>query len=412
MRILIVSQWFSPEPVMKGITFARELQRLGHDIEVITGFPNYPGGKLYPGYSIRPYQVEMIEGIRVIRVVMFPSHDSSAIKRLLTHGSFAVSALLIGGWISRKPDVIYTYDTPLTAGVVSVMLSWLKRAPMIFDLQDLWPDTIVATSKMNNPRFINMLQKICNWVFTRASCVVVLSPGFAKTLEKRGIGQDHIRVIPNWCDENELRLEAHAETALEMRAEQHFNVVFAGSMGKGQALETVLRAAQIVAQHNPRVQFLLVGSGVELEHLKTLAKDVGLTNVRFLSRRPMSEIGRVLYYANVLLVHLKDEDLFAVTIPSKTQAYLSVGKPVLMAVRGDAADLIHNAQAGIACQPENPQALADAVLQLSQKSSDELKIMGQNGARYYQNMLSVKVGTLAFLEVFQDVLEQRQRGLV
>jgi colanic acid biosynthesis glycosyl transferase WcaI len=407
MRILIVSQWFSPEPVMKGITFARELCRLGHEVEVITGFPNYPGGKVYAGYRIRPFEVEIIEGIRVIRVAMYPSHDASALKRLLTHGSFAVSALLIGGWIARKPDVIYTYDTPLTAGVISVLLGWLKRAPMIFDLQDLWPDTIGATSKLSNPRLLAFLQSVCHWVYARAKKVVVLSPGFAKTLEKRGIAKDHIRVIYNWCDETELNLKENADTAIEMQAEQHFNLVFAGSMGKGQGLETVIRAAKLVETKNPRVQFLLVGSGVELEHLKIVSRELNVNNLRFLLRRPMTQIGQVFYYADALLVHLKDEPLFAVTIPSKTQAYLSVGKPVIMAVRGDAAELIIDANAGITCEPENPQALADAVLHLAELPKNQLLQLGENGAKYYRNALSVRVGTQAFINVFQEAIKER-----
>lgn len=405
MRILIVSQWFSPEPVMKGITFARELCRLGHEVEVITGFPNYPGGKVYAGYRIRPFEVEIIEGIRVIRVAMYPSHDASVLKRLLTHGSFAVSALLIGGWIARKPDVIYTYDTPLTAGVISVFLGWFKRAPMIFDLQDLWPDTIGATSKLSNPRLLGFLQSVCHWVYARAKKVVVLSPGFAKTLEERGIPKDHIRVIFNWCDETELTLKENADTAIEMQAEQHFNLVFAGSMGKGQGLETVIRAAKLVELKNPWVQFLLVGSGVELEHLKIVSRELNVNNLRFLPRRPMTQIGQVFYYADVLLVHLKDEPLFAVTIPSKTQAYLSVGKPVIMAVRGDAADLIIDANAGITCEPENPQALADTVLHLAELPKNQLLQLGENGANYYRNALSVRVGTQAFINVFQEAIQ-------
>jgi colanic acid biosynthesis glycosyl transferase WcaI len=406
MRILILTQWFHPEPVMKGITLARALRDLGHEVEVLTGFPNYPTGKLYHGYRFSPCQIEEIDGIRVVRVLLFPSHDTSALKRLLTHGSFAISALFLGGFLTRKPDVIYTYDTPMTAGVVSIILGFFKRAPMVFDLQDLWPDTIFASGMIKNQGVINSLQAVCRWVFKRAAHVVVLSPGFAKKLEERGIPKDHISVIYNWCDETEIKLEEDADTALEMGADGRFNVVFAGSMGPAQGLVTVIRAAKMVELQNPRVQFVFVGSGTELESLKQLVLQMGLGNVRFLPRRPMAQIGRVFQYADVLLVHLKDEALFAVTVPSKTQAYLSVGRPILMAVAGDAAELIRSAGAGVSCAPENAQELAKTVLEMAAMPVPELQALGRNGQAFYQTSLSLRVGAQKFEEVFQRVVQR------
>lgn len=405
MRILLVSQWCDPEPTFKAVLFARALQEKGHQVQILTGFPNYPGGKVYPGYRIKAFQREWQQGVEILRVPLYPSHDGSSRKRILNYGSFMVMALLYGLFRVRRSDVIYCYHPPLTAGIAAALLAKLRRIPLVYDVQDLWPDTLGATGMMQNPRLLERIGKLCNWVYRQSAQVVVLSPGFKQRLLERGVPAAKLEVIYNWCDEAQIRLERNPEQGEDWGLSGRFNVVFAGTMGKAQALETVLEAAKLLEGHT-EIQFVLVGGGIEVDSLKAQAKRLGLQNVRFLPRLPVDRIGQVLGWADVLLVHLKNDPLFKITIPSKTQAYLSVGKPILMAVGGDADVLLEQAQAGLCCPPEQPEALAQAVLELAAKSFQERQDIGQRGKAYYYNHLSLETGTQHFVRVFEKVVRR------
>jgi glycosyltransferase involved in cell wall biosynthesis len=396
MRILLLTQWFDPEPIFKGAPFARALRDLGHEVEVLTGFPNYPGGKLYPGYRLELYQREDLDGIPVHRVWLYPSHDQSALRRIANYASFALSAALIGPWVTRRPDVVYVYHPPGSIALAAAAF----RAPFVYDIQDLWPDTLAATGMLNHPHLLKLIGLWSALTYKLARHLVVLSPGFRERLIARGVPAGKIDVIPNWCDEQQAVPGAPA-SAEELGMAGRFNVMFAGTMGKAQALDTVLEGARLLKERVPRVQFVLIGGGIEVERLQARAAELELTNVRFLPRRPVSEIGPIMQLADVLLVHLSDDPLFAITIPSKTQAYMAVGKPILMAVPGDAADLVATAGAGVACPPEDPAALAASVEKLATLPPAELAAMGERGRTYYQQELSLAVGARRFEQIFE-----------
>lgn len=401
MKILLLTQWFDPEPTFKGLVFAKQLVAEGHDVEVITGFPNYPGGKLYAGYKQRWLTKEVIDGVKINRVPLYASHNDSGLKRALNYISFAVTSCLFGLFLAKKADVLYAYHPPLTVGMSAIFISFFRRIPVVYDIQDMWPDTLQATGMLNNKKALAFVARICQWIYRQAAALVVLSPGFKKLLLERGVPESKIDVIYNWCDASALI--QHEQPQIPIGMENRFNIVFAGTMGKAQALNAVLQAAAIVQTKNVNVQFVFVGGGVEVDNLKSLAKNLHLQNVLFIPRMPMNEVGQVLAAAQVLLVHLRNDPLFAITIPSKTQAYMAVGKPILMAVSGDAANLVEQAECGLAVQPENEHLIADAVLSFAAMSQKELLAMGQRGAIYYQEEISLAVGTHKFVEVFKRV---------
>jgi glycosyltransferase involved in cell wall biosynthesis len=404
MRILILSQWFDPEPTFKGLLFARELAARGHDVEVLTGFPNYPGGDVYPGYRIRPWVREQIDGVSILRVALYPSHDKSAVRRALNYTSFAISAAFIGTALIRKPDVVYVYHPPATVAFAAMVIGFCRRAPFVYDIQDLWPDTVAASGMMSSPAAFNLLAKWCNFVYRRARHIVVLSPGFKQQLAHRGVRPAKIDVIYNWCADTTIQPTVPAPDLVStLGLSGYFNVMFAGTMGTAQALDSVLDAAALCPDTLPNVQFVFVGAGVERDRLEKKAGDLGLTNVRFLPRQPMSAMGAVLGLADVLLVHLKDHPLFSITIPSKTQAYMASGKPILMAVRGDAAQLVTQSGGGLVCEPENPRSIADTVARLAGMSPEERRSMGEAGKRFYDEQLSLKTGVTKFEALFARI---------
>ena len=412
MRILLLMQWFDPEPTFKGLVFAKKLSEYGHEVEVLTGYPNYPGGKIYPGYSIKPMQVEVMDGIRVTRIPLYPSHDSSAIRRIATYVSFGMSSCLAGLLAVRKPDVIYANGPPPTVGIAAAVVARLRKAPFVFDIQDLWPDSLSATGMMDDPRALRAVGWVCDAMYRSAARIVVPAPGIRDRLIARGVAASKISVIYNWCAESSIAPagERDAESMPEVATKKHsgtFDVLFAGTMGKAQALDALLDAGEILKCENPAVRLLLMGGGIEVERLKRAVAERALTNVQLLPRVPMSEVGEVLSRADALIVHLKDDPLFRMAIPSKTQAYMAAGKPVIMAVAGDAARMIRESEAGVCAQPEHARSIADAIQQLATMGSDRLLKMGQSGRRYYRENLSLDVGARRFIETFESMLRVR-----
>lgn len=401
MRILILSQWFDPEPTFKGLLFAQELERRGHQVEVLTGFPNYPGGKLYPGYRLRFWQRERMGGISVLRVPLYPSHDRSVLGRVANYGSFAVSAAL-GSLFVTRPDVIYVYHPPATLGLPALLAKLWHRVPIVYDIQDLWPDTVAASGMMRNQTVLRLLNGWCRFVYSHADRIAVLSPGMKASLISRGVPEGKIETIYNWCDESAVG--GNGELPATLGSGGDFTIVFAGTMGFAQALDTVLDAAQICARTVPHSRFIFIGGGVDRERLERRARALSLTNVRFIPRQPVSEIGRYLSAADVLLVHLRDDPLFRITIPSKTQAYMAAGKPILMAVRGDAADLVARSGGGIVCEPNDAASIAGAVESLASCNSERLAEMGQAGQEFYTRELSLIAGADSFERVLREAV--------
>jgi glycosyltransferase involved in cell wall biosynthesis len=402
MKILILSQWCHPEPDLKALTFARELVKKGHSVQILTGFPNYPGGKVYPGYKIKWSQREVIDGIEIIRVPLYPSHDQSGMKRILNYLSFAFSAALLGVFRVKSADVMYVYHPPATVGIPALFIKFFRRIPVVYDIQDMWPDTLVATGMINNKWILQMVSWYCSIVYRSVDRITLLSKGFKRKLVERGVDADKIEVIYNWP--NPFQLPGHADRSVIAGADKKFTILFAGTMGRAQALDKVLVAASILKQRGDNsIQFAFLGGGICLEELKAQKEQLALDNVVFLNRVSNNEVGKYLAAADALLVHLKDDALFKITIPSKTQAYLQAGKPVIMAVGGDADEMIHESRAGVCCPPEDPEQLAAAALRLSQLDPAQLEKMGKDAKAYFNDHLAIEHGVERFLKVFEEV---------
>lgn len=407
-RLLFVAQWFDPEPnPNKGLAFAERLHDLGFEVEVVTGFPNYPGGKVYEGYRIRPMVRRQVGNVRLTRLALYPSHGSSRIGRSLNFLSFFASALVYLTFFARRTDVILAYHPPITVGVAAVVAGFFRRIPVVVDVQDMWPDTLRATGMINSERLLALIGRVCRWTWRRMDRVIAQSEGFRRLLIERGVAPDRIRLIHNWGDETNLVTGALAPPAA-FAEPGRFRVLFAGNMGIAQALDTVLDTAAQLGPAHPHIEFCFLGAGLEAERLKQAAAARGLGNVRFFPRVSKAEVGPWLAAADVLLVHLKDDPLFAITVPSKTQAYLAAGRPILMAVAGDGAELIRASGGGLAVPPEDSAALAAAVLELAALDPAERARMGARSRAFYERELAFEKGTRAFAEVLRAAIAARR----
>ena len=402
MKILLLTQWFEPEPTFKGLLFAQSLRDQGHDVEVLTGFPNYPGGKVYKGYKISVYQKDIIDGITIHRAPLYPSHDSSAIKRVLNYLSFAIGAFIIGLIKTKRIDVVYSYHPPLTTSISAYLLGLFKRVPFVIDVQDLWPDTLSATGMLNNKYILYFVGKVCDFIYKKAAKIVVLSPGFKYCIASRGVPTKKIEIIYNWC--NEPLINDFEDSKVKLPDNGKLNLVFAGNLGYAQGLSTIVNAAEILQIDDVNVNVVLLGDGVAKLKAIESSKSKALTNLYFIPRVPMRQVGSVLDKADMLLVHLTNNELFQITIPSKTQAYLAIGKPIIMGVSGDAADLINESNSGFTCEPDNPISLAATIKKLSLLSNSQRSEMGNNGRDFYYKKLSLKIGVSKFIHIFKNII--------
>lgn len=386
MRILILSQYYPPEPDIRVHPLARELAARGHQVTVITGFPNYPAGKIYAGYRQKLWQWERYGGMRVLRLPLFPSHDRSAVRRSLNYLSFAMSASLLGPLLCGKADVMWVYHPPLTIGIPAWWIGLLRRVPFVYEIQDMWPETVAATGMINSSSCaIRCLGHLAKFIYRRVAAISVISPGFKTNLVAKGVPAEKIQVIPNWVDENLYRpVPRDAALAARHGLSGKFNVVFGGNLGAAQALQNVLAAA-VLLRDLPDLQFVFIGDGVEDQALRKQVDADGLENVRFIGRQPAESMALFLALADVALVHLRRDPLFEITIPGKTTAYLACGRPILCAVAGDAATMVRRAGAGLTCTPEDPVALAQTVRELYALPEKQREAMGQSGRKAFLN---------------------------
>jgi glycosyltransferase involved in cell wall biosynthesis len=394
MRILYLTQWFEPEPnIIKGTAFVRALQAAGHEVTVVTGFPNYPTGRIYPGYRLRPWHREDLGGVRVVRLPLYPSHDLSALRRSLNFLSFFLSLLAYCLLRAGRYDLAYAYHPPITVGFAAALAGCVRRLPYVLDVQDLWPDTVATTGLRGAARLARPIGIVCAFVYRRSTSIVAQSDGMRFALAQRGVPAEKLTTIRNWAGDETL-LPGPRRGA---DTDERFSLVYAGNFGRAQGLATVVEAAEILARRRQDIEIRLIGDGVEAPELRARAR--GISGLSFEDRVSPDRIAEQLGRSAALLLHLRDEPLFHITIPSKTQAYLAAGRPIVAGVGGEAADLLRRSGAAFVVAPGDPQALAAAIAELADLPRERRDRMGRAGRAFYLANLSFAAGVAATREV-------------
>lgn len=386
-RVLFLTQWFEPEPVMKGLQFARGLAEAGYEVEVATGFPNYPTGKLAAGYRLRPHMAEAMGGLRVHRLFLIPSHDTSSLGRAANYLSFFLSAVVFCLLRGGRFDAIYVYHPPITVGLAAAVSGLFTRTPFVLDVQDLWPDSVAVSGMRGAERLGGVLGWLCGFVYRRAALVVGQSRAMTERLIERGVSRTRAATIFNWADEDAARRRGEYDVG-PLAFDGRFNIVFGGNLGRVQGLETLVRAAHLAGKEAPEIQLTIVGDGVERAGLADLIAEIGSTNVQLIPGVPRTQIGDIFAAADVLVLHLLDDPLFAMTIPSKTQFYMAMGKPVLVGVRGEAAEVVTGCGAGVSVPPQDVTAMAAAMVGMARLPPAELAEMGRRARDAYETRFS------------------------
>lgn len=384
MRILVITQYFWPENFRVN-DLVKEFVERGHQVMVLTGIPNYPAGKTFEAYRDDPAAFSKFEGVSVVRVPMLP-RGAGSFRLILNYLSFVVGAAVWGTWRLRNIafDVIFVFEpSPVTVGLPAVLLSKLKNAPVVFWVLDLWPETLAALGVLRSTQVLTSVGRMVRFIYDSCTLVLGQSRGFLDSIAKYCTDKTKIRYFPSWAED--VFIDTNAKPAAEIPLfPGGFSVVFAGNIGEAQDMPAVLDAAERL-KDNPSIRWIIVGDGRKFEWLQNEVTKRGLKE-RFLlpGRFPVERMPSFYAHADVLLVSLKRDPVFSMTIPGKVQSYLMAGIPLIGMLDGEGANVIREAKAGFACSAGDGAALAEIVLKMSVMSVETCSSLGINGRRYAQ----------------------------
>ena len=415
MKILYVSQYFPPEmgaPAARASELAQHWAQAGHDVSVLTGFPNHPTGVVpaeWQGRLHRLVHKEKIGGVDVFRTWLWPLPNRKAHERMRNYASFCVSAALRGLALPR-PDVIIASSPQLLVGLSGWWIAFARQIPLVFEVRDLWPESLTAVGVGDEDSLLHRaLAAVAKFLYQRSDRIVVVTPAFKEHLVRRWrVPAEKIAIVENGVETDLFApAAAAANHALrrELGAEANFLVCYIGTMGMAHGLETLLDAAAQLQRQKSNAQFLLVGAGAEKERIKNMAQAFGLANVSFLDQQPREKIPAFISASDACLVLLKKTDIFKTVIPTKMLEFMSCARPVIVGVDGQARQIIEDAGAGLVIEPENSAALVGAIQQLS--ANRELGMtMGQKGREHIQQQFSRGRTAEKYLQVLRRVVEK------
>jgi colanic acid biosynthesis glycosyl transferase WcaI len=397
VKILYVSQYFPPEmgaPAARAAELAHHWSQAGHEVSVVTGFPNHPTGVVPDEWRSRLKRLiyhERTDGVDIFRTWLWPLPNRKAHERMRNYASFCVSAALRGLTLPR-PDVIIASSPQLLVGLSGWWLAFSRQIPFVFEVRDLWPESLVAVGvSSEDSLLLRTLSAIAGFLYERADHVVVVTPAFREHLiEHWRVPAEKISVVENGV---ETDLFAPASVASnnalrrELGSESKFLVGYIGTIGNAHGLDTLLDAATILQKQSSNVLFLLIGEGAEKERIKTTAESCGLTNVRFLDQQPREKIPSYISSADACLVLLKKTDVFKTVIPTKMLEFMSCERPVILGVDGQAREIVEQAKAGLVIEPEDSEALVRAINRLKENRNLGIEL-GQNGRKHIVDNLS------------------------
>ncbi len=383
MKILIVSQYFWPESFRINDIAGGLIER-GHKITVLTGVPNYPGGKIYPGFGWFKNTRQDYKGAKVLRVPLVPRGNSSGTRLILNYLSFALFSCLLAPIVCRGQfDAILVFQlSPISSALPAVVLKRLKSIPIIFWIQDLWPESLSATGAIRSRLILKWVEKLVRFIYKHCDHILVQSTAFSDSIIRRGIEKERISYLPNSIENLFKPMPKDESQVSNLNIPAGFKVMFAGNIGAAQDFQTIVNAADNLKEYKD-IQWIILGDGRLRSWAEEEVKKRGLTKcVHFLGRYPLEDMPAFFACADAMLVTLKRDPIFALTIPSKVQSYMACGKPIIAALDGEGAKVVDTAGAGLTCPSESPVELADRVLELYRMPESSRKEMGERGIVY------------------------------
>ncbi|EOU1762638.1 TPA: glycosyltransferase family 4 protein [Clostridium perfringens] len=379
MKILVVTQYFWPEEFRIN-DICKGLKEAGHDVEVLTGLPNYPEGKIYKGYSWFKRGVKEYNGIKIMRVPMIPRGKNSSMMLALNYVSFMVNASLKAlTLIGKKYDRVFVFQvSPITSAVPAIILSKLKKIPSYIYIQDLWPETFYSIINIKNKKIRSKMKNICNKIYNSFDKLLIASKGYEDILLKEGFKKEKFEYFPQWAE------DFYSESLKKVSENRIFTVTFAGNIGKAQSVNTIIEAANL-AKENKNIKWQIIGDGSEFENIKYLVKKYSLENtVDLLGRKPAKDMPKYFSSSDGLIVTLKNEEILKVTLPAKVQSYMAAGKPIIAAISGEGSRTIKESKSGLVGEAEDYKALYENVIKLYDMNENERIRIGNNGKEFFE----------------------------
>jgi glycosyltransferase involved in cell wall biosynthesis len=401
VRILFFSHYFPPEvnaPANRTHEHCREWVAAGHEVHVVTCIPSHPFGEPFPGFSRRWYQYENVDGIHVHRVWTYLAPNRGIVRRTLNYLSFIPSSVFRGFRLGRFDSVIST-SPQFFCAVATWLYTRVQRTPWVFELRDLWPESIPAVGAMRDSFVIRMLQRLELRMYRDATRIVCVSESFVRTLATRGIQRTKLHFVPNGIVPSFWRGADRTEERRKLNLESDDVLVsYVGTIGMAHGLSTVLEAAQRLRDMAPAVKVLVVGDGAELEALRAVSIRDGLTNVRFTGLVARKEVPGILAATDIALVTLKPSEVFKTVLPSKMFEAMAAGCPMVLAVDGEAKSTLERAGAGVAVEPGSVDALTKAIADLG-ANPDSRARMSHAGTEFVEREFSRTVWAGKYLDI-------------
>ncbi|WP_047532969.1 glycosyltransferase family 4 protein [Methylotenera sp. N17] len=408
MKILFFNQYFWPESFRIN-DIASALKTRGHNIEVLTGKPNYPEGSFFAGYKGLGVTIEHWRDIKIHRIPMLPRGNKSALKLAINYISFIISGLVFAPWVLRNKqyDVIFVYaPSPIFQVIPASFLGWIKGIPVILWVQDLWPQSAEATGYIKSPLLLKLLQKFVRFTYSHIDLILVQSEAFIEPVKSLAENVP-IQYYPNSVDKEFYKPSGVAAPEIDS-LNSGFTILFAGNIGIAQSMETIVSAAEKLAAYS-EIKLVLIGTGSMFDWVQKQVTDKRLTNLFLEGRYPVGVMPAVMRQASALLVTLTKQPIFELTIPSKIQAYLAVGKPIVACLNGEGANIINKAKAGIAVKAEDGEGLAEAIINLYKMPQTELEQMGVNGRDYFKKHFDEEKLTSELISHFEMVINNKEK---
>lgn len=387
-HILVIAQYFYPEQFRIN-DICTEWVKKGYEVTVITGIPNYPQGKYYPGYSLFKNRKEIYNCINVIRIPLVP-RGNSKIMLALNYVSFVISGFFWQLFTKIQADYVFIFEvSPMTQALPGVWYAKKRNLPCYLYVQDLWPENVEIITGIKNKYIINSIGKMVDYIYSNCSKIFATSPSFVNAIRSRGVAEDKVEYWPQYAEDFYRPMEPSIST--EIPNDEYFNIVFAGNIGEAQGLDVLPKTAELLKEQTSKVRFNIIGDGRYKDELIKLVNDSEVSDYfNFIPRQPSSKIPEFLASSDAAFLGLSDSPLFQMTIPAKLQSYMACGIPTVASAAGETAKIIEESNSGLCGVPGNPHILAENILKLINYDEHGLEVMRVNARNYYNDNFDKK----------------------
>lgn len=388
MKILLVTQYFYPEN-FKSNDIAFELSKRGHTVTVLTGIPNYPQGQFYKGYGLFKNRKQSIKGVKIKRSFLFPRGKGGGLRLALNYFSWAFFASIHAFFLSlfNKYDAILVHETsPVTQGIPAILIKKMQHIPLYFWVLDLWPESLASAGGITNKYVIGSFTHLVKWIYSNSDKILISSKGFRQSILEKGNYDDKLIYFPNWAES----IFSNSELSFQIpNLPDGFLVMFAGNIGEAQDFDHIMQAA-LLLKGEEKIKFIFIGDGRKKIWVKSFIKEHNLhQTVYCLGRFPIEAMPSFFRKADLMLLSLKDELIFNLTVPAKLQAYMAAGKPVIAMLNGEGGELIKESNCGLAISAGDYKGLASSLMKLQEMNPSELERFGKNGKAYFKQHFSL-----------------------